>query len=81
MTSAEAIRTAALSAAAINAEHYNEMLSEGMWEGPFADSDDAAGDDVHTETIQEAFGREMTDDEYAIAWPIYRAEMVRLTTH
>jgi hypothetical protein len=46
MTNAEAIRTAALSAAAINAEHYNEMLSEGMWEGAFADTDDAAGDDV-----------------------------------
>jgi len=84
MTNAEAIRTAALSAAAINAESWIDMHAdpESCADGPWSDPDDSAmNDDVHIEEIENALGRAMTAREYTKAWPVYRDALTAATAH
>lgn len=80
----EELRVAALVAAASNAESWIEMHAdpESGATGPWSDPDDhASEDDVHVEEIERALGRELTHEEHASVWPVYRDELTRLTAH
>ena len=78
-----AARLAALAAAAINAEGWREIMKT-HGEGPFADPDlSGIEDDIHVDELNAAMervaGREMTDAEHVAAYPVYVAELARLT--
>ena len=80
----EALRAAALAAAAVNAESWIEMHAdpESCADGPWSDPDDyQSEDDVHIEEIERGLGRKLTPEEHAAVWSVYRDELTRLTAH
>ena len=80
----EALRAAALAAAAVNAESWIDMHTdpESCADGPWSDPDDyQSEDDIHIVEIERAIGRELSIEEHAAAWPVYRDELARLTAH